>query len=755
MANITVASTNAGLSAITANLANVSLLDITKFEIGNGFNYTPTASQAALVGTKIYDETSGGGTINKILVGTKSVELQIILNSSVTLSNIGEFLFKTSAGVIVAIGAFDVRINKTSGNTLTLKILINITNNGAVTITSANTVFNSINVVETTSNLPLTSDPSSNMQIVRNYDGNGAVALAFKDAEDSIWKYFTQVQGATVLEDEIVLSKSNRSLKTSSKTISDDADFSTNSHNKVPTKYAVEQRIQAIVAAAPGALDTLNELAAALGNDANFATTMTNALAGKLAIASNLSDLNNKKTARANLGVETKTTFSNADITLTVNDRFVVQTGTMTAPRTATLPAASAFNAGQPLLIVDSSGTVNSVNKIAVTAAGADTIDNFTSVNLTAPRGVLELVSDGVSKWKAIVRGNPYSSELFSMRNLIMNGDFMISQRIGPWTSAATGTFSADRWCYVKSGAMVHDISLTSDVPTVGQGGRVLSQSLLIDCQTVDSSISSTDFCTLEQRIEGYNFLNIAQKPIVISFWVKATKTGVYGVFVRNSGNDRSFVSEITVNSSDVWEYKVVNIDASPSAGTWDYGSGIGLNFGICLSGGSSFQTTPNTWQTGAFLTTSNQVNACDNTANNFKIACVQMEEGYVPTRFDGRTYGTELFLCERYFTRATTGQGFIHTVNASTGKITSTAKMAVEMRTNPTATQKGIFNAQNGTGFNVTQSSPLIDSFLSSTRDWYAVFGNFNTSGQTNSIACIVIFVENNSNHLLLSADI
>lgn len=38
----------------------------------------------------------------------------------------------------------------------------------------------------------------------------------------------------------------------------------------------------ALVAAAPGALDTLNELAAALGDDANFAATVTTGLAGKV-----------------------------------------------------------------------------------------------------------------------------------------------------------------------------------------------------------------------------------------------------------------------------------------------------------------------------------------------------------------------------------------------------------------------------------------------------------------------------------------
>lgn len=48
----------------------------------------------------------------------------------------------------------------------------------------------------------------------------------------------------------------------------------------------VQAAINALIAAAPGALDTLNELAAALGNDPNFAASMTNALALKAALAS-------------------------------------------------------------------------------------------------------------------------------------------------------------------------------------------------------------------------------------------------------------------------------------------------------------------------------------------------------------------------------------------------------------------------------------------------------------------------------------
>ena len=53
-------------------------------------------------------------------------------------------------------------------------------------------------------------------------------------------------------------------------------------NGQIASTAFVAQAIAALVNSAPGALDTLQELAAALGNDANFAATVTNALAGKL-----------------------------------------------------------------------------------------------------------------------------------------------------------------------------------------------------------------------------------------------------------------------------------------------------------------------------------------------------------------------------------------------------------------------------------------------------------------------------------------
>jgi hypothetical protein len=78
------------------------------------------------------------------------------------------------------------------------------------------------------------------------------------------------------------------------------------------TKTEVDTNIANLVDTAPATLDTLNELAAALGDDANFAATTASALGEKLAKASNLSDLANAATARTNLGLGNVTNESKA-----------------------------------------------------------------------------------------------------------------------------------------------------------------------------------------------------------------------------------------------------------------------------------------------------------------------------------------------------------------------------------------------------------------------------------------------------------
>lgn len=84
------------------------------------------------------------------------------------------------------------------------------------------------------------------------------------------------------------------------------------------TQSYVGTAIQNVIGAAPAALDTLKELADALGSDASFSTTVTNAIAGKLTTANNLSELTaTASTARTNLGLGSMATQSSSNVSIT------------------------------------------------------------------------------------------------------------------------------------------------------------------------------------------------------------------------------------------------------------------------------------------------------------------------------------------------------------------------------------------------------------------------------------------------------
>lgn len=84
------------------------------------------------------------------------------------------------------------------------------------------------------------------------------------------------------------------------------------------TDTAISTAVNALVAGAPGLLDTLDELSAALGDDANFASTVTTALAGKVDSSSLNESIDDRVAALLVAGTNISLTYNDASGTLTI-----------------------------------------------------------------------------------------------------------------------------------------------------------------------------------------------------------------------------------------------------------------------------------------------------------------------------------------------------------------------------------------------------------------------------------------------------
>jgi hypothetical protein len=103
-----------------------------------------------------------------------------------------------------------------------------------------------------------------------------------------------------------------------------DALVALKSETLTPTEIQakIDAAISALVTGAPTTLDTLNELAAALGDDPNFATTVTNLIAGKIS-----STEKGKANGVATLGADGKVPASQLNVSSTANKITITDAG--------------------------------------------------------------------------------------------------------------------------------------------------------------------------------------------------------------------------------------------------------------------------------------------------------------------------------------------------------------------------------------------------------------------------------------------
>ena len=276
---------------------------------------------------------------------------------------------------------------------------------------------------------------------------------------------------------------------------------------------------------------------------------------------------------------------------------------------------------------------------------------------------------------------------------IIINGDMSVAQRgtsATGLTNGSSGFHTVDRFRYSEAGAPSSQITMTQDtnVPT-GQG---FVTAMKFDVTTAQSSMSAADRVTFDQKIEAQNLQLLKYgtsnaEKLTLCFWVKATKTGTYVVWIYSPDGNRSVAKQYTVSSSDTWEKKTINIPAD-TGGTINNDNGEGFRVSWFIAAGSNFTsgTLASSWESHTAANTAvGQVNATDSTSNNWHITGIQLEVGEfdsttIPS-FPFESYASNLQKCKRYFQYSVMGW---YGATNNGGNFGGACTFAVEHRATP-----------------------------------------------------------------------
>jgi hypothetical protein len=280
------------------------------------------------------------------------------------------------------------------------------------------------------------------------------------------------------------------------------------------------------------------------------------------------------------------------------------------------------------------------------------------------------------------------------MRNRIINGDMRIDQRNSGSSitvSAGGGGYAIDRF-YIEN---FQSGTITAQQSSVAPTGFLNS---IIHTVTSTDTPASGDYLFESTSIEGLNMADLGwgtanAQTVTLTFWVRSSVTGTYGVGLRNSAGNRSYVATYTILQANTWEKETITIPGDTS-GTWLTTNGLGVRIFFDLGSGSNFNGTANTWNAGSYWRTSGCVNFISNSGATFYLAGVQLEKGSAASAFEYRHYGQELALCQRYYFKES-GTMYGGRYSSGSGFAGATC-LPVVMRANPSLGYAGVATTQD-----------------------------------------------------------
>jgi hypothetical protein len=288
------------------------------------------------------------------------------------------------------------------------------------------------------------------------------------------------------------------------------------------------------------------------------------------------------------------------------------------------------------------------------------------------------------------------NSQIGGRRNIAINGAMQVSQRATSATGVGSGFAypTLDRFKIVPSTSGRATMSQSTDAPDG------FANSLKLECTTADTSIASGEYFNIRQSLEGQDVQQLKKgtssaEKVTVSFYVKGNASATYLLELSDQDNTRYNGQTFAVTTS--WNRIVLTYNGDTS-GVLDNDNARSLDLNFWLHGGSTYTGgtfTSNTWHGTDNQRLASITSFFDSTDRTFFITGLQMEVGSQATPFEHRSYGEELGLCQRYYSREEAATGAPYKRYA-TGSWSSTTVLEVliplstPMRSAPTLETTG-----------------------------------------------------------------
>jgi|3_EtaG_2_1085321.scaffolds.fasta_scaffold07767_3 hypothetical protein len=331
--------------------------------------------------------------------------------------------------------------------------------------------------------------------------------------------------------------------------------------------------------------------------------------------------------------------------------------------------APSAYTEGMMIFMKASFTNAAGAADLNVNALGAKNIYSVLGTelwsNMIISGGVYCLIYDGTQ----FILLNPSLEVSAHHENVIINGFGLIDQRASETRTGLgngdDGVYLCDRFSFAERSTPDAEVtfSLETDIPSRteqeavwGAGNAIVGgNSMKFDVTTQTVSIGASDAVGMTYAVEGPDYQSLHQGAYVLSFWHKHTKTGTWSIAFENDDNDRVYAANYTQSVTNTWEFASIVVPAD-TTGTWvmeEGEKGLRITFAF-LVGTSEDSPADGSWETVTTIITGSedQVDGCDNTANNIMFWGFNLHKGSYARPPKMPLFQDELIRCLRYYFR-------------------------------------------------------------------------------------------------------